>query len=277
MLVSAAVVLIVATVRLQASGDSKVRKRTITSIGLLALVIGLMLTPLSSSIWRVMPEMAFLQFPWRLTAVLAAAVCCVIQLAVGPVRLKPTALSVGAVVLVAAMSWPAVHPFRQDCDEEDNVSARLAVFQAKTGTDPTDEYTTGEADNDSLLHADPPFWLAQDPEAHPPQTHSGPVPMHFVVDAEKAEALVLNLREYPAWIVRVNGVEVKDRIARADGLIAFAVVAGRSRIDIEYATTEDRRLGDGISLVALCGTLGLAVAGRRRWRSHIVKPRIIRH
>ncbi len=270
-LLAAVVALGAAAVQMRDEKSLDARKRAVISIAVLVAVIGVLLTPLSALVWRVAPEMAFLQFPWRLTAVLAAAVCGAISLATEKPRIRPALLTVSAFVLAAAMSWPAVHQFRQVCDDEDNVTARLAVFVAKTGTDPTDEYTTGEADNDALLHANPAYWLAEDGDAQPTQGNPGQVPIHLAVDAPKAEAMILNLREYPAWKVRVNGVEVKERINRADGLIAFPIAAGHSHIDISYEMTQDRRLGDGISLAALCCALGLAALGRRRSQSRIIE------
>lgn len=270
LLVAAVVVLGAAAMRLRSLKTFDVRKRALVSLAVLAGMIGLLLTPLSAGVWRTMPEMAFLQFPWRLTAILAAVVCGVIALAVGAVRIKPWMLSASALLVVAAVSWPAIHQFRQVCDDEDTVAARLGVFVAKTGTDPTDEYTPGEADNDALGHADPPYWLADDGDALPSEGAAGPVPMHFEVDAKTAETLILNLRAYPAWVVKVNGAAVTERTERADGLIAFPVAAGRSQIDIEYGMTDDRKLGDGISIATLCGLAGLAAWGRRASRSRIM-------
>jgi len=269
LLAGAAAVLAAAAHRIRGSrvagGEAfEVRMRALISIAALAAAIGVMLTPLSAGVWRIAPEMAFLQFPWRLTAVLAAAVCGAIPLALGAMRVRSAVLSAGTLVLAAAIGWPAVHQFRQECDEEDTVAARLAAFEAKAGTDPTDEYTPGEADNDALAHADPPYWFGADGDAPPPQGKAGQVPMHFAVDASAPQALVLNLRNYPAWVVRVNGAAVREETARADGLIAFLIPAGHSRIDIVYAKTWDRRLGDGISLAALCIAFAAGAAGRRR-------------
>ncbi len=94
--------------------------------------------------------------------------------------------------------------------------------------------------------------------------------MHFVIETAKSEFLILNLRDYPAWRVLLNGSPVTSASERADGLIAFAVPAGDSRIDIAYAATGDMKLGDGISLAALCGALGIFAAGRRHKLSGII-------
>lgn len=258
MLAAAAVFLGVAIVR----GKGRVA----ISLAVLAVAIGVMLIPLSAGVWRVVPQMGFLQFPWRLVAVLAAVTCTGLAIAMEGVKLKGAVIVVGALGLVAAMSLPTATVFRQACDEEDNIAARWAVFDAKSGTDATDEYTTGEADNDALAHDDPAYWLAEDGEgkASGGGAQSGPVPMHFVVNAEKSEVLVLNLRAYPAWRVKVNGVEKGVRVERADGLIAVPVAAGMLKVDISYERGWDQKVGGGISVAALAGALGVAMYGRRR-------------
>jgi uncharacterized membrane protein len=246
------------------------KKCVIIQLAALLLAIGFLLTPLSAAVWRIAPEMAFLQFPWRWTAVLAAALSGGVALATETLRPTRTFLALGTLALVVVMALPAVHGFRQECDDEDSVAARVANFLAKTGTDPTDEYTPGDADNDALQHANPGFWLADDADTQPPQRDAGQVPMHFAVHTDRAKTLILNLRAYPAWRVSRDGALVEERSERADGLIAFPVPAGSSHIDIAYATTGDVKLGDGITLAALCGTLGIVATGRTRRRSGII-------
>jgi hypothetical protein len=233
------------------------------SLATVAGAIGVLLTPVSAGVWRVAPELAFLQFPWRLLAVLAAVLGTGIALVAARVRVRSAAML--GVVLVAALCWPAVRAFRQECDPEDTVQARLAVFQARAGTDPTDEYTPQNDDNDVLRKDDPPFWLAEDADAAPPKgMAAGPVARRFTVTVPKAEVLVLNLRAYPAWRVRVNGVLVRPRGERADGLMVVPVPAGRDSLAIAYGRTEDETVGWGISGVAVVILLGMGWRRRRR-------------
>ena len=270
------------------------------ALAVLAGAIGFLLTPWSAGIWRVMPEMAFLQFPWRFTAVLAAVACGGLGMATGALKLKWPVLAAAGLAVAAGLSLPAASAFRQECDDTDTVAARVAVFAAKTGTDPTDEYTPTDADNDSLAHGNPPFWFTKDHDALTKDNDAltkerdaltkdgkglatdgkgqatdgegrvadlshGTAPMHFGIDTAEATAIVLNLRDYPAWVERVNGAAVSEKIQRDDGLIAFAVPAGHSQIDVDYRTTWDHALGDGISLVSLCGMCGwIGITGRRR-------------
>ena len=55
-----------------------------------------------------------------------------------------------AILLAVALSHSTYRLFRQPCDPEDTASARLDLFQSSNGTDPTDEYTPTNADNDAL-------------------------------------------------------------------------------------------------------------------------------
>jgi hypothetical protein len=75
--------------------------------------------------------------------------------------------------------------------------------------------------------------------------------MHLNLMAPHAEELILNLRDYPAWLVFRNGQAYAARDRRADGLIAVPLSAGASTIDIRYAHTLDQTAGDGISLLAV--------------------------
>ena len=63
---------------------------------------------------------------------------------------------------------------------------------------------------------------------------------------------ILNLRDYPAWRVSLNGCDRRQYAShRDDGLIAIPIPAGASTIDIRYAHTLDQTLGDAITLLAL--------------------------
>ena len=81
---------------------------------------------------------------------------------------NPNSQLILAIVITAALTYPAYIFFHQPCDEEDTVKARLALFHSNQGTDPTDEYTPTTADNDSLAHPDPAYWLSSDPNAKAP-------------------------------------------------------------------------------------------------------------
>jgi hypothetical protein len=222
------------------------------SLTTLAVTIPILLTPITATIWNHAPELAFLQFPWRLLAILAAVLALTLGLALTPLNLKPVATVATALAIAAALTYPAYAVFHQACDEEDTVPARLALFHSNQGTDPTDEYTPTTADNDSLAHADPNYWLSPNPNAKAPaNATSGPAPTHINLNSPVPQTLILNLRNYPAWRVTLNGALITTREQRDDGLIAFPVPAGTSTITIAYVQAIDQTIGDIISLAAL--------------------------
>ena len=166
------------------------RARTESWAFLLALtvVIGALLTPVTLPLWHHVPELAFLQFPWRWMAVLGccfgAAACA---LALGRARL-PLSLAIATSLLLAGLcgSW-AMLPFREGCEAHELPQQRVALFAAHHGVGPTDEYTPGNADNDQLRWDDPAWWLAIDVNAPGPGTV--PNPASTIVDYDQPPPL----------------------------------------------------------------------------------------
>jgi hypothetical protein len=238
-------------------------------LAILTAGIAFLLTPLSAPLWTHLPEADLLQFPWRLLAILAPICALTIACAVtrspdaqpiaassGWVRRHGVAaVSVAALILAAALIVPAYHAFRQPCDPEDTAPARLALFHSNAGTDPTDEYTPANADNDSLKPGNPPIWLGDSPDAKPPAgADPGGVPPRLIIIAPHAEWAILNLRYYPNWYVTRQGTPGNlsaDVRRRADGLIKIQVPAGVSTLDIAYHRSFDETAGDVITLLAL--------------------------
>ena len=231
-------------------------------LAILTAGIVVLLTPLSLPLWNHVPEANFLQFPWRLLAVLSPLLALAIAAALGPFPRKyATAI---ACVLAVVFVLPAYRVFRQPCDPEDTATSRYAAFQSHAGTDPTDEYTPVAADNEALKPNDPPYWLAPDPNgAAPAGAATASAPEDFSVTVGQPGFLILNLRDYPAWRIFRNGHLDTDREQRDDGLIALDLPAGKWTIDVRYARTTDQTVGDAVSLLVLLILLWLLI-GRRK-------------
>ena len=173
----------------------------------LTLTIALLLTPASLPLWHHLPELAFLQFPWRLLALLAPI--CALALALtlptspqsrysradvltGPpfaadiaddVSSRPKrsgverpAVVLALLLLALALILPAYATFRQTCDDEDTAQARFALFRTPTGDEPTDEYTPTNADNDALKDNNPGYRLLPKPAGDDTRTADDDTP-----------------------------------------------------------------------------------------------------
>jgi hypothetical protein len=229
--------------------DVKISTNPLT---ILTIAITLLLTPLTAFIWSHAPELAFLQFPWRLLAILAAVMSLAAALALRPLKLKPIPAAAITIALAASLTYPAYAIFHQLCDDEDTVHARESLFHSNQGTDPTDEYTPTTADNDSLAHTNPAYWLSPNPDAKTPtNTNPAPAPTHLTLNSPIPQTLILNLRDYPTWRITLNQTIITAREQRDDGLIAISIPAGQSQIDITHTQPFDQTIGYIITVISL--------------------------
>jgi hypothetical protein len=253
----------------------------------LTLCISFLVIPSSTFLWNHLPELAFLQFPWRLLSVLAVVLALAIALLLRDVVLRNTVAVPAALALVAALTFAGIHAYRQHCDPEDLPTTRAQQFATHHGVDPTDEYTPNNADNDFLRADDPSDWLSTDPAAFAPGTTPNPAatdpnyngepsntlsaeaPHDLKLTLTQPQTLILNLRDYPAWdVVVITPHQVApDRpqhIQRDDGLIAIPLRAGDNTIHITWHRSLDQQLGLLTSVLAAGIYAALIFFGRSR-------------
>ena len=240
----------------------------------LPLLLALLLTPISLPIWSHTPELRFLQFPWRLTAILSTILLLFAARALTRLNLTPIRTALGAAALAAALILPAWHTFHQPCDDEDTVPARVALYHSHLGTEPTDEYTPTSADNDALGKSDPPYWLTPNLDAcdqpAPPNAQPGQAPPHLTLTLAQPELLILDRRSFPLWRVTVNGTPA-TACNRNDGLIAVPLPAGRDTVDLTQHPTPDQTAGLALTGVALLTTVALR---RKRFHSQLESSKL---
>lgn len=245
------------------------RKPTLLS-GLLTLLILFLLLPPSLPIWNHLPELAFVQFPWRFNALLGTILCVLTVFALSRSRrldtLQPAVLALTSLLLAIALVLPAWLSFQQVCDDEDAVPARIALYHSNAGSDPIDEYTPDSADGDSLDAGDPGYWLlprAQDIDSAPPSTTApAQAPTHLVLTLKAPQTLILNRRAYRIWRLTLNHHPV-DSITRTDGLLALELPAGTSTVEIVYHRPWEIDAGEALSLAALLLTILLYIREQR--------------
>ena len=265
-----------------------------TALALLTVLIAFLLLPISTPLWNHVPELAFLQFPWRLLTILSAVLGLAMALFCDEILGVPfmtqfhrviRGVTVSCVlILPLLLSALGYHLYAQGCDPPDMPGFIDSIIASHHGVMPTDEYTPLHADNDVLRTGNPGYWLAATPYAQAPntrptaaelnpslmnddeepplsQTVSTPAPHHLELNLPQPADLILNLRDFPDWRVLRNGEEATQHIQRDDGLLAIALPAGPSTIDICWRTTPDQVLGWALSG---CGLLALGLTLRSR-------------
>lgn len=272
--------------REETSGPVIAERQALVALAVLTGVIGFLLLPGSSFVWAHLPNLKYLQFPWRLLAILAAVFSLALVPLLRRLRLPTTATLTIAAVVVAGLSQLGSHLYRQGCDPDDLPSFARQAFDTGHGVPATDEYTPVGADNDFDRTDNPGYWLSSgDVNGYAPGTIPNPneitpdydapipfdqtlaarAPQHLHLTLTQPEVLVFNLRDYPAWHVLRNGSELQHHLQRQDGLIAVPLPAGASAIDIRWQPTNDQELGLGLSgytLIVACVML---------WRSRKIK------
>jgi len=259
------------------------KSTTALTLAILTLLITLLLTPLTTTLWNHLPELSFLQFPWRMIALQGVLLALAAALLLNRTKLPYLAAVAATCALALALTFTASHLYRQGCELFDGPAARAQLFATHHGVDSTDEYTPGEADNDVLRWDNPAYWLADSPKAFAPNTIPNPAatiinydqphpmeqnvteqaPLHFTVHADHGEFLILHLRDYPNWQVTYASssslnTEHPQHITRDDGLLAIPILAGDDNVDIIWHRTWDEELGLTLSVLAFITLLALS-------------------
>jgi hypothetical protein len=251
--------------------------------------------PASRPLWNLLPELRFLQFPWRWLLVLEAPMAIFFVSALDCSRLwRRIAVATACIAIFLAMTAFAGREFFQSCDEDDAVPGMLDTYRSRQGFIGTSEYEPIGADNSlvatglpgACLVSNPATELGKgpgDPDA-PPVWDAGqgsceeafaalPVRiknhaehLEIVANTSQAGYLVLRLRSYPAWRVEVNGRPIADLPQRGDGLIAVPVPKGPVDLTVGWTATPDAVAGRWVSGLTLLLLAALWLLERRLQR-----------
>jgi len=212
----------------------------------------LMLSP-SHLLWQYLPELRFVQLPFRWLLAMNAALAMLLAAATqrSNSKLTWTARGLASSVLLAVLIL-AGHRFQPPWWETaaDIQEISDAVHDG-TGYEGTDEYVPAGADpyelnknlpliTDNLGTTLPSEILAWAPNEK-----------HFTVHAPKPQNLTVRLLSYPAWQVEVNGKPTATEKTDVTSLIVIPIPAGDNDVHIHFRRTIDRVLGNAVSLISL--------------------------
>jgi hypothetical protein len=261
------------------------KRRFWLPLALIPLAVLFLQFPASFPVWNALPKLHFLQFPWRWLVVLEAPLGILLAAAIWPAsRPRKAAIVATCTIAFIAATILAGRFYFESCYPEDAIPSMLASFSNGDGFEGTDEYEPPGADDSivplrlpgACLVTDPTAILgAGDPDSTPewsPDQHTcqavfpliKPAADHLRVQAATSHPgyLILRLRSYPAWQVRVNGQPL-SLIRRDDGLMAVPVPSGPVDVTIDWTTPTDVLIGRVISFLALILLACLSFIERR--------------
>jgi len=223
--------------------------KTLTTWGTVAVVLMLSFTSL---LWNHLPQLKFVQLPWRWLLCLNVALVLLVVLAWQ--QWWPRLPAYAAMLVVLAFVWHWVQP--PWWDHAEDVQKMEAAIQSGDGYEGSDEYVPINAD---AYEIDPAMRKATlDGPGHA-QIHVlewGAQNKKFTARVSEPTTLAVRLFYYPAWRVEVNGHMVSTRTQETTGIMIVPVGAGTNDVQITFTRTWDRTFGGLISVLAVLVVVG---------------------
>ena len=220
----------------------------------------ILMFPLAALVWRLLPKLAFMQFPWRWLLCLSMIFVLMVNAALRRWWMRIAVYAIA--VLVITTAWIRIQaPWWDNAADlkemRDNMSDGI-------GYEGTDEYTPVGAEPSAI---DKDAWKVRGEGGAHAAIHVqqwSAESKSFTTEMSGADHLLIKLFAYPAWKVEVNGRFVETARQESTGQMLVPVEAGMNHVQITFGRTWDRTLGGLISLVTILLITGLYFAPRIR-------------
>jgi hypothetical protein len=218
-----------------------------------ATVCAVLMVPVSSPLWNTLPELRFMQFPWRWLLCLGGPFSLFTVLGVR--RWAARVAMYVAMLCVIAFVWQHFQPpWWDNAVDLREIQDNMATGKGSEGTD---EYTPVGADSSSVDKEERRVTVDGPAHAAIHVLDWSAERRVFAAEMSAPDNLALHLFNYPAWRVEVNGRIVQAGTREGTGQMLVPVEAGANRVQIYFARTWDRSLGGWISILAISSVLVL--------------------
>jgi len=208
----------------------------------------LMLRP-TLSLWDHLPELRFVQLPWRWLLCLNVPFTLVIAITVRRWWLR-SVLCVAALAVLLVV-WNRVQtPW---WDTAGDIQEMVDNQQDGTGNEGTDEYVPAGADPYDIDRKAPLVHFEGKRPAQISIQEWRPEKRLFHANAKFPGKVVLRLFNYPSWHVEVNGHLVRTETRPHTGQMIVPIASGENRVQITFFEGWDRKVGLLCSVLALLG------------------------
>jgi hypothetical protein len=213
-------------------------------------------------LWEYLPELRYVQLPWRWLLCLNVALALLLTMASRRWLLR--ALVCLAMFVVLTFVWHRVQP--PWWEKTADIAEMLGSQQNGAGYEGTDEYVPVGADPYEIKQDAPRVSLDQMPDqvGHIRIQEWNAESKFFTAEVSHRGQLVLRLFNYPAWRVEVNGRVVATGMLDVTGQMLIPVQAGENHVRVNFVRTQDRTSGAIISIVMLLLLGGWVALGRLR-------------
>ncbi len=199
--------------------------------------------------WQHLPELRFMQLPWRWLLCLNVPFALLIIKA-----WRNWVARVGiylAILLVITLCWRRVQePW---WDNALDIAEMQNNIQDGVGYEGTDEYVPLGSDPEEIKHDARRVTFEGQGTAQIRVTHWDAESKQFNATVGSPGKLTLRMFNYPAWAVSVNGTSVRAESRDVTGQMSIPVNTGDNRVEVRFVRTWDRSAGAVISLLSVIG------------------------
>jgi hypothetical protein len=243
----------------------------------------LLMLPFTTFLWRLLPELRFVQFPWRWLEILALAFAFFVPAATSQTHRHGRAWATGVALFVAicAGATAMVRTAWWDSGDVPAMVASVGPGVSGAGYRGTDEYDPVGCDNYELPGDPDDDERVEGVSATPappiekvdPDTGDVVPALDVTFQIEKWSAerrtilvqsaapvtLAVRLLNYPSWDVRVDGNTIVPGALHDNGQMLVPLREGSHRVEIRFRRTRDRTAGTATSIVSALALLALAL------------------
>jgi hypothetical protein len=210
-------------------------------------------------LYRILPEIRFVQLPLRWLLCLNVAFALLLTMALRPWLLR--ALACVVILAVLVLVWHRVQPPWWDTAAD--VAEMQDNQQSNLGYEGTDEYVPTGADAYEINKDARQVTFEGDSGSRIHIIRWAPELRSFKASVSHPGKLVLKLFNYPAWKVEVNRRPVITGTIDVTGQMTVPVVAGENQVQITFTRTPDRTIGGLVSFGTMILLLGWTFFSRR--------------
>lgn len=245
---------------------SCVRNAASRTLVLLALVAFFFCLPISAWFWHSLPQLAYVQFPFRFLSLLAAVFSLIVLMEIKSqwIRRGAYAVSILLGVILLVSFWRGAS--RNTAGLDELVRAWSAGYPARP------EYTfVGGVQRSGSLGIDP---VSLEDSAQEKQCQArllNATATGEEIGVRAAQPCVLRLRRnfFPYWQAHDEGNRVLTTGQGSDGLLLVTVPAGEHTVQVHFSA--DSRVRTSARVVSLLGWLGLLLLLLLDWRRKRVR------
>jgi len=215
------------------------------SITIWSATIVLLMLPVSILLWKYLPQLRFIQLPWRWLLCMNVAFALFVSLGM---RRWAGRFAVALTMLIGlAAVWRFVQPPWWD-DREDVANMNVSI-QDGDGYESVYEYIPRGGNLEGIDKSAPLVSCTQC-SGEVQIDRWAPDERDFSVDANKPAQLTLRLFDYPSWKIEVNGKKVIAEKREDTGQMVIPIQPGKNLVLVIFTRTWDRFLGAIISAAA---------------------------